>query len=160
MEDINSYYNREDGPSRYDMWLFWSAYRGWLAARGVHLQAQRKHTSLWSPPAYTSPASLPYAERCSDDATAFEPPIPYVGGATSVAYRACSDHDKLKCAPAQDNHGRDLIIKLVNTYTHEYRILQDLLRCEALFGQDFQGVLPPVAILDTPYKFSFVVMPT
>ena len=52
------------------------------------------------------------------------------------------------------------MIKLVNTYTHEYRILQDLLRCEALFGQDFQGVLPPVAILDTSYKFSFVVMPT
>ena len=68
--------------------------------------------------------------------------------------------DQLKCAPAQDNHDRDVTIKLVNTYTHEYRISQDLLRCEALFGHDYQGVLPPVAILDTPYRFSFVVMPT
>ena len=67
---------------------------------------------------------------------------------------------QLKCAPAQDNHGRDVTIKLVNTYTHEYRIFQDLVRCEALFGEDFQGVLPPVAILDTYYRFSFVVMPT
>ena len=145
------------------MWLFWSAYRGWLAARGVHLQVLREYTLIGSPPPYTAPASFPYAERCSDDATGIKPPSPYVCGATSVAYRACYVHDKLKCAPAQDNHGRDVMIKLVNTYTHEYRILQDLLRCEALFGQDFQdfqGVLPPVAILDTAYKFSFVVMPT
>ncbi|RDX44624.1 hypothetical protein OH76DRAFT_1359251 [Lentinus brumalis] len=129
------------------MRLFWIAYRDWLAARGFDLALLHKHPlvaeEIWCPPLSTSPAPPPYAERCTDDATGSRPPIPY-----------------LKCAPAQDRHGRDVTIKLVNTYTYEYRIYQDLLRCEELFLEDFQGVLPPVAILDTPYKFSFVVMPT
>ncbi|RPD59770.1 hypothetical protein L227DRAFT_502814 [Lentinus tigrinus ALCF2SS1-6] len=127
---------------------FWSAYRGWLSARGFHLQALREHEAIasgeiWCPPPFTSTAPLPYAQRRIGDETGSAPPSPY-----------------LKCAPAQDSHGRDVTIKLVNTFTHEYHIYQDLLRCDALFGQDFQGVLPPVAILDTPYRFSFVVMPT
>ncbi|RPD59774.1 hypothetical protein L227DRAFT_502913 [Lentinus tigrinus ALCF2SS1-6] len=126
---------------------FWSAYRGWLSARGFHLHALREHEAVafgevWCPPPLTSTAPLPFAKRRIGDETG-RPPTPY-----------------LKCAPAQDSHGRDVTIKLVNTFTHEYRIYQDLLRCDALFGQDFQGVLPPVAILDTPYRFSFVVMPT
>ncbi|RDX55195.1 hypothetical protein OH76DRAFT_1397577 [Lentinus brumalis] len=149
LEDINSFHKREDGfPCWYEMRQFWSAYRDWLATRGFYLHAldrrEYEREDMWyPPPTSTCAASLPYAERIAHDAIGECVPLPYS-----------------KCAPAQDSHGRDVTIKLVNTYTYEYGIYQDLLRCDELFGQDFQGVLPPVAILDTSYRFSFIVMPT
>ncbi len=54
---------------------------------------------------------------------------------------------------------RDIMLKLTHTDTDEYRIYRELLRFNESFGDDFPGVLLPVAILDTPYDFSFVVMP-
>ncbi|PIL33033.1 hypothetical protein GSI_04482 [Ganoderma sinense ZZ0214-1] len=51
------------------------------------------------------------------------------------------------------------MIKLTKKGSEEHRIYQDLLHCSELSGQDFQGVLPPVAILDSQHDFSFVVMP-
>ena len=54
---------------------------------------------------------------------------------------------------------RDVMIKLVEKGSDEYCIYEDLLHCSKLSGKDFQGVLPPVAILDSQYDFSFVVMP-
>ncbi|TFK91607.1 hypothetical protein K466DRAFT_659930 [Polyporus arcularius HHB13444] len=143
-EDVNSFHTREDGfPNWCHMRLFWLAYRDWLAARGFYLHAlhnfEYTYEETWCPPPFTCAAPLPYAERDAHDATGKRVPNQY----------------NSKCAPAQDSHGRDVTIKLVNTYTHEYGIYQDLLRCDELFGQDFQGVLPPVAILDTPYRVSW-----
>lgn len=67
---------------------------------------------------------------------------------------------QLKMAGAQDKLGRDVTIKLVNRCSDEYLIYQRLLHSPELFAEDFQGVLPPVAILDTSHAFSFVMMPT
>ena len=54
---------------------------------------------------------------------------------------------------------RDVILKLIRTNSHEYKIHEELLRCSVLFGQECPGVLPPVAILGSSYDFSFIVMP-
>ena len=51
------------------------------------------------------------------------------------------------------------MIKLTKKDSDEHRIYQELLHCSEASGQHFQGVLPPVAILDSKYDFSFVVMP-
>ena len=64
-----------------------------------------------------------------------------------------------RIAPAQDALGRDVMIKLTRRDSLEHRIYKDLLHCSGLSGEDFSCVLPPVAILDTPHDFSFVVMP-
>ena len=54
---------------------------------------------------------------------------------------------------------RDVIIKLTKKGSEEHSIYEDLLHCSELLGKDFQGVLPPVAILDSQHDFAFVVMP-
>ena len=54
---------------------------------------------------------------------------------------------------------RDVMIKLTKKDSDEHRIYQELLHCSELSGKDFQGVLPPVAILDSDHDFSFIVMP-
>ena len=51
------------------------------------------------------------------------------------------------------------MIKLTKKGSEEHCIYQDLLHCSELSGQDFQGVLPPVAILDSQHDFCFIVMP-
>lgn len=50
-------------------------------------------------------------------------------------------------------------MKIIRKDSNEYRIGRRLLYADELFQDDFRGVLPPVAILDTSYEFSFVVMP-
>ena len=60
---------------------------------------------------------------------------------------------------AQDKLGRDVIMKIVEQDSDEYRICQELLEAEELFQPEFGGLLPPIAILDTDYSYSFVVMP-
>ena len=54
---------------------------------------------------------------------------------------------------------RDVMLKLVKKGSDEHRIYEDLLHCGELLGKKFQGVMPPVAILDSQYDFSFVAMP-
>ncbi|RPD78062.1 hypothetical protein L226DRAFT_543568 [Lentinus tigrinus ALCF2SS1-7] len=51
------------------------------------------------------------------------------------------------------------MLKITSKDSVEYRICQDLLRCHIASKGNFQGVLPPLAILDTPYQFSFIVTP-
>ena len=64
-----------------------------------------------------------------------------------------------KFAPARDSHMRDVVLKIVKKGSDEHRIYEDLLHGGDLSGKEFQGVMPPVAILDSQYDFSFVVMP-
>ncbi|RPD68639.1 hypothetical protein L226DRAFT_548493 [Lentinus tigrinus ALCF2SS1-7] len=66
---------------------------------------------------------------------------------------------QLKVAPAQDAVGRDVMLKIISKDSVEHRICQDLLRCDITSPGNFQGVLPPLAILDTPHQFSFIVTP-
>ncbi|KAI0355664.1 hypothetical protein OH77DRAFT_1424609 [Trametes cingulata] len=127
---------------------FWLRCEDWLAARGYTLHARRPPgprtlKGLWYPPEYTAPASLPYAGRAS-----VENPLPYpLVPALRVAW-------------AQDSRNRDVVIKLTNKDIDEYRIYSTLLHCgELQVPGKCMGVLAPVAILDTPYNYSFVIMP-
>ena len=51
------------------------------------------------------------------------------------------------------------MVKVVDVNTEEYRVNQELLRSPALFRDEPRGVIPPVAILLSPYNFAFIVMP-
>ncbi|KAI0355665.1 hypothetical protein OH77DRAFT_303712 [Trametes cingulata] len=127
---------------------FWRCCEPWLAARGYTLYPRRlpEWGALkegWYAPTHTASAPLPYAICVRADSCPSYPDIP-----------------PLKIAWAQDSRKRDVVLKLTNTQTDDYRIYQELLRCESLQVPGVcAGVLPPVAILDTPYEYSFVVMP-
>ncbi|PIL33038.1 hypothetical protein GSI_04487 [Ganoderma sinense ZZ0214-1] len=135
----------ENGYEWYQMKPFWRAYRPWLVARGFHLFEHRPeegYSSYILPPPTQCPPALPYAIYGGIEADpSFQVPPPP------------------KFAPARDSYMRDVMIKLVKKGSEEHGIYQDLLHCSELSGQDFQGVLPPVAILDSQHDFSFVVMP-
>lgn len=61
---------------------------------------------------------------------------------------------------AQDSEYRDLVIKLIDKDSEQYRILDHLLHDEVFSRPEtFPCVLPPLAILDTPHKYSFMTMP-
>ncbi|KAI0645511.1 hypothetical protein C8Q79DRAFT_1010463 [Trametes meyenii] len=65
-----------------------------------------------------------------------------------------------KVAWAQDVLHRDIVLKLIDTDFPEYDIYQTLIRCKELWSPERSpGVLPPLAILDTPFRYSIVAMP-
>ncbi len=53
------------------------------------------------------------------------------------------------------------MLKLVDNDSSQHRIFQTLLQHKSLFTnlRTFPGVLPPIGIIDTPYKYSIVTMP-
>ncbi|RPD59803.1 acid protease [Lentinus tigrinus ALCF2SS1-6] len=114
----------------------------WLSARGF--TPYPLVAELWVSPETTASASLPYALRLPD---------------RSDEQSLDNSLMQLKVAPAQDAVGRDVMLKIISKDSVEYRICQDLLRCDITSPGNFQGVLPPLAILDTPHQFSFIVTP-
>lgn len=63
-------------------------------------------------------------------------------------------------AYAQDLRQQDLVIKLTDKGSMEYKIYRHLAESKSLYdSHDAPGVLPPTAVLDSPYQFAFVVMP-
>lgn len=61
---------------------------------------------------------------------------------------------------AEDPEHRSVMIRLVEPGSYHYRIFRCLLQDEAFSDPaTFPGVIPPLAILDTPHNYSFVVMP-
>ncbi|KAI0743609.1 hypothetical protein C8Q80DRAFT_1220561 [Daedaleopsis nitida] len=122
---------------------FWDAIRPWLAAKGVNLytlgipKSQRSSANPWKhwyTPLVSNTAPLPYAK--------------------------CVDME-IRLACAQDDVGRDLMLKLVDKDSDQYRIYKRLLQNWDLFcdPRTFPCVLPPVDILDTPHNYSIVTMP-
>ncbi|KAM5542805.1 hypothetical protein V8D89_003766 [Ganoderma adspersum] len=141
-----SLFGGPDGLTENDMVPFWRVYRPWLAARGFQLFESCSEDfgrAYWDFPSPTTcvPA-LPYAM--------------FVDLGVNTAFRHTPPP---KFAPARDALMRDVMVKLVKKGSDEHRIYQELQRCSALSGNAFQGVIPPVAILDSQFYFSFVVMP-
>ncbi|KAI0070377.1 hypothetical protein K474DRAFT_1687476 [Panus rudis PR-1116 ss-1] len=65
-----------------------------------------------------------------------------------------------KHAIAQDAQGRDVVLKLTDRDSMEHKVNQRLLQCEEFTRPEtFPCVIPPVAILDTPYNFVATAMP-
>nr|VWO98223.1 Methyltransf_11 domain-containing protein [Ganoderma boninense] len=115
------------------------------AARGIYLFELRygQGSSGFEVPSLTQcPAALPFAKFVDGETESglCRTPLP-------------------KFAPARDALTRDVVIKLVKKGSDEHRIYQDLQDCNARSENALQGVIPPVAILDSQYEFSFVVMP-
>ncbi len=66
---------------------------------------------------------------------------------------------KSKFGLGQDGTGRDVFIKMTDKGSHEHRINQYLLGLEGTAKPEHYYALCPVAVLDSPYNFSFIVMP-
>lgn len=65
-----------------------------------------------------------------------------------------------RLAYAQDARRRDVVIKLVDKGSMEHQIYAYLAECQSLYDErTFENVLPPTAILGSPYGFAFVAMP-
>ncbi|KAI0363265.1 hypothetical protein BV20DRAFT_169915 [Pilatotrama ljubarskyi] len=97
----------------------------------------------WWLPARTGASSYPYATRCPHE----DHPTPT---------RCLS----IRLACGQDAEGRDIIFKLVDCGTMEYQIYKHLSNCDTLYAGDSPVcVLPPTAIIESPYQFAFVAMP-
>ncbi|KAI0355663.1 hypothetical protein OH77DRAFT_1495940 [Trametes cingulata] len=129
---------------------FWQGWEDWLAARGFTLSlgegSNEEHLIKdWCTPPFTAPASLPYAQCVRSETKSWHPL--FSRPATKIGW-------------AQDSEHRDIVFKLTNTDSEEYRIYQHLLHLAGSSApRQCSGVLQPVAILDTPYNFSFVAMP-
>ncbi|KAI0645513.1 hypothetical protein C8Q79DRAFT_1119239 [Trametes meyenii] len=139
-------------PGYWDMLDFWQKCRPWLAARGYTLYPERRlvppsdprECAGWFAPLFSTPAPFPYATcvRKSDP------------------HRGRPRMPPSKVAWAQDVLHRDIVLKLIDIDSPEYGIYQTLLRCKELWNPERSpGVLPPLAVLDTPFRYSIVAMP-
>lgn len=157
---------QESGEQGWPPWgsvsFDWSCCERWLIARGYKLYSQLPR-KLWFPPPFTAPASPPYATcvRADHSPEHLTPPWVNAGGVYAIALPLCANlMCQYKIAWAQDSLNRDVALKIINRQMEEYPIYQTLLRHAERVGDGrCVGVSPPLAILDTPFGYSFVVMP-
>ncbi|KAI9067538.1 hypothetical protein FKP32DRAFT_1563508 [Trametes sanguinea] len=70
------------------------------------------------------------------------------------------DNFKSHLTCGRDAQQRDIVIKLVDKGTREDKILRALAEYPALYDSNaFPNVLPPTAIIESPYEFNLVAMP-
>ncbi|EIW63545.1 uncharacterized protein TRAVEDRAFT_26775, partial [Trametes versicolor FP-101664 SS1] len=111
----------------------------------------KRGSGLWALPQWEAAASAqqPFASCCAHDK--LDKSIPYCWLSRSLLRRM---------AYAQDTRRRDLVIKLTDKGSMEYNIYRHLAKSGSLYdSRECAGVLPPTAVLDSPYQFAFVVMP-
>ncbi|KAH9895154.1 hypothetical protein C8Q73DRAFT_644869 [Cubamyces lactineus] len=71
-----------------------------------------------------------------------------------------TDSEKSTLGCSRDSLEQDVVIKLVDKGTMEEQIYHYLAGCKDLYGSEaFPCVLPPTAIIASPYEFTFVAMP-
>ncbi|KAL1942060.1 hypothetical protein VTO73DRAFT_6590 [Trametes versicolor] len=138
------------GDRMKDMEPFWEGYRSHFASLGINLCSMRKG-GVWAVPQWEAAASAqhPFASCCTHDA--LDGPALYDLSSRTLPRRMVY---------AQDTRRRDLVIKLTDKGSMEYKIYRHLAESNSLYdSRDAPGVLPPTAVLDSPYQFAFVVMP-
>ncbi|KAL7281812.1 hypothetical protein ACG7TL_005135 [Trametes sanguinea] len=88
-------------------------------------------------------------------------PPPYAKFLPALSYGPLLRGPRHGLAFAQDHAKRNLILKIIEKGSSEYQINSQILRQQSNMNEkgDFQCVLAPVAILDTPTDCSFLVMP-
>ncbi|KAI0332328.1 hypothetical protein GY45DRAFT_1274204 [Cubamyces sp. BRFM 1775] len=125
-----------------EMEPLWNGYSRHFQAVGITLcQTQG---SAWLLPEFTVAASSPYALRCLHDGQSH--PLRF--------------YEMSRFACGRDLREQDVIFKLVDKGTMEDQIYRYLGSCPALYdAATFPCVLPPTAIISSPYKFAFVAMP-
>ncbi|KAJ8468446.1 hypothetical protein ONZ51_g9638 [Trametes cubensis] len=127
----------------YAMEALWTGYQSRLSLLRMTLRGLRD--SRWYMPATTSGAGpRPYALRCHHDGQVDSRPL-------SLLKRLGYCHGLLK---------EDVVVKLIDKGAMGDQIYRYLGRCEALYSSDaFPCVLPPTAIVASPYEFTFAAMP-
>ncbi|KAI0661353.1 hypothetical protein C8Q70DRAFT_1043948 [Cubamyces menziesii] len=121
---------------------FWSGYKSQFQSLGFIIYPIQR--SLWVMPPTTIAAPSPYARRCHHDGQESSQPF------SLMAHFGC----------ARDRLQQDNIIKLIDKGTMEEQIYKYLAGCEALYdGDAFPCVLPPTAVIASPYKFTFIATP-
>ncbi|KAI0332318.1 hypothetical protein GY45DRAFT_1274190 [Cubamyces sp. BRFM 1775] len=121
---------------------FWGGYQSCVATFGF--QFCNLHDNDWWVPGPTPMASTPYATRCQHDGSA----------------QPLRLHLRPRFGYARDMRQQDLFVKLIDKGTAEDEIYRYLAGCKALYDSStFPCVLPPTAIIGSPYKFAFAVMP-
>ncbi|OSD06695.1 hypothetical protein PYCCODRAFT_1382512 [Trametes coccinea BRFM310] len=124
-----------------DMEPWWDRYRDSLASIGITLNELRGH--VWVLPATTLPSSFPYAIRCPHE----QP------GLDTIYLRPY-----LTCG--RDAEERDIVVKLVDKGSMEDKILRTLTEYPEMYDSSaFPNVLPPTAIIESPYEFNMVATP-
>ncbi|CDO75410.1 hypothetical protein BN946_scf184855.g13 [Trametes cinnabarina] len=124
-----------------EMKPFWDGYRAPLAMLGIRLNELRQN--VWVLPTTTMPLCLPYANRCTHE----QPPL----DAICLAPSFTAGRDALQ---------QDVVLKMVDRGTMEDHIYRFLAECKDLYNPlVFPFVLPPIAIIDSPYNFDLVAMP-
>ncbi|KAL1942080.1 hypothetical protein VTO73DRAFT_6610 [Trametes versicolor] len=120
---------------------FWLSYDSWFQTHGILLYPLSRR---WFPPEdQPQDPVLPFAHCLSWKGEK----ILGLGLQTRFGY-------------GQDFSGRDVFIKIIEKGSTEHAINSYLLENGDLFqGDQFPSVLPPVAVLDSPHGFSFLVMP-
>ncbi len=151
------------------MFWFWEDARAWLANRGVYLYETSEEPfnnirgQYWLRPPVSSitPAALPHAVCLLPDSSLSKIFAFVVRGRqrhcmtfdTDVFYQGHTGY-------AQDAEHHNLLIRVVQKGSDHYRIFQRLLQDDAFSDPEtFPCVLPPTAILDTPHRYSFVIIP-
>ncbi|KAI0355650.1 hypothetical protein OH77DRAFT_1424591 [Trametes cingulata] len=129
---------------------FWRGYDGWFQSRGILLYERHPPpggtNTRWYPSKESTSSILPFAHRVAERSTK----VTRVTGLQPMP----------RFAYAQDGSGRDLVIKIIKKGSTEDSINRCLLESVDSSNPDkFPFVLPPVAVLDSPYEFSFLVMP-
>ena len=150
-----------------NMCEFWETSRDWLRLRGVQLydlrpESKRCISKVWHTPLTSTPAGLPYARCIAYEGISSKTLQTAVCTGSHARSSTCPNFAwQTRLACGQDVAGRDIMLKLVDKDSSQYRIFQTLLRQKSLFTSfgTFPGVLPPVAIIDTPHKYSIVTMP-
>ncbi|KAI0769455.1 hypothetical protein BD413DRAFT_477624 [Trametes elegans] len=129
--------------------VFWEQSRAWLAQHGVNLyefyRAPNTCGSMpWLCPTSTTQAPLPYASAPSTE---------------EHELRSCRTTSRL--AVGQDTERRNIMIKLVDNGSTEHTAYLRMQHEMVSFTDSttFPCVLPPTAILKTPYEYSFIVTP-
>ncbi|KAI0369716.1 hypothetical protein BV20DRAFT_996622 [Pilatotrama ljubarskyi] len=138
-------------PSYQELREFWNACRPWFAERGIVLYdihapdpCDPRQDTFWACTSTSTPAALPHAVLMND-----EVPSPQIEFTIS------------RLAYAQDFMHCNVVLKLVDNGSAEHEIYRCIQQTPTPFtdSTQFPCVLPPLAILDTPYEYSLIVMP-
>ncbi|KAH9912254.1 uncharacterized protein BXZ73DRAFT_56401, partial [Epithele typhae] len=150
---------------------FWDGNRAWLLRRGFALYSFEdippgRKLSFADGKKWCTPKNAPPSEPV------VLPWAKHVRGVQRPTFRlwvrlllrpCTSSHDarpQYHIAPARDFSGRDLILKPIARDSREYAICKFLLTAaDYTDPSTFPCIIPPLAVLDTPYDYSILCMP-
>ncbi|KAI0368359.1 hypothetical protein BV20DRAFT_969419 [Pilatotrama ljubarskyi] len=159
-DELPDVHYREDGQWREnDYWFdvddnFWVRYTPFLAARGYQVCACDCVAHV-SPGGESCPDILPFYQEIQ--------PLPFptrLWLSEKKDSKSCGKPLQGAVRFGRDARGRHIVLKVVIQGSPEYRIFERLLHCPELYRpESFPCVIPPLGMMNSPHKFTFVSMP-